>query len=164
MNTSINFRNNAAKAAIARPELAAALGDWHKEITERGVTKEDFDTWLRHVIDNLAANFKDGIEPSVEWMVNALKVQCGFMPSVRAVMERDKKSFVLDKADLNSYIEDCMVNAAVWYKGKNAYAAAESTKDFFEANGWAVEVWKDEDREDDYTVNATRDFDGKEVA
>ena len=163
MYTSIEFCDEAAKAAMAMPELRASLEEWHEAETKRGVTKDDFDTWLRKVIDGVAANYKDGVEPTNDWMVNALKVQVGMIPSVKSVMERDRKSFELDDADINSYVEDGMVYASVWYKGKYACAAAESTKDFFAANGWAVDVWKDVVCEDEFTVNASRAFDGKEV-
>lgn len=163
MNTSVKFRNDAAKAAIARAALCVALEDWHEAETERGVTKEDFDTWLRKVIDGLAANYKDGVEPTTHWMVNALKVQVGMIPSVKSVMERDRKSFGLLDADLNSYVEEDMVCAAVWYKGANAERAAENTKKTLETNGWAADVFKDEECEDEFTVNASRAFDGKEV-
>ena len=163
MNTSIKFRDEAAKAAMAIPELRVALEDWHGGEEKDGVTEDAFGTWLWNLIDGLAANFKDGIEPTTEWMVNALKVQAGVIPSVKAVLERDKKSFELENADINSYIEEGMVNVSVWYKGKYAYAAAESTKDFFAANGWGVDVCKDEESDDEYTVHATKAFDGKEV-
>ena len=165
MNTSIKFRDEATKAAMAIPELRVALEDWHGKEEKNGVTEEAFGTWLWNLIDGLAANFKDGIEPTTEWMVNALKVQAGVIPSVKAVLERDKKSFELENADINSYIEEGMVNVSVWYKGKNAYAAAESTKDFFEANGYSVSIFHGETEEEDneWTVNASRAFDGKEV-
>lgn len=163
MNTSIKFRDDAATAAMAIPELRVALEDWHGRETKDGVTDEVFGTWLWNLIDGLAECFPANVEVTVEAMVNALKVQVGIIPSVRAVMDRNRKSFGLDDADINSYIEDGMVDVSVWYKGKDAYAAAESTKDFFEVNGYAVDIWKDEEIEGEFTVNASKGFDGKEV-
>ena len=162
MNISVKFRDDAAKAAMARDELYVALKEWHGDETARGVTKADFDTWLRKVIDYLADNSKDGIELTTDWMVNALKVQVGMIPSVKSVMERDRKSFDLDNADINSYIEEGVVYVSVWYKGRNAEAAAESTKDFFAANGFIAQFFGRKGG-DEYTVCASRDFDGEEV-
>ena len=88
MNTSIKFRNDAVKAAMAIPELRFSLEDWHEREKRDGVTKESFFSWLWNLIDSLAVNFENGIEPTTEGMVNALKVQVGIIPSVKAVTER----------------------------------------------------------------------------
>ncbi|MGN0130712.1 MAG: hypothetical protein ACI4CE_07490 [Methanomethylophilus alvi] len=164
MNTRLGYRNEVVGAAMAMPKLRTALEGWYRERLNKGFVTDDFVTWLHKIIDMLAGDIaEEGIEPTVEWMVNALKVQVGPIPSVDAVVARDRKSFDLEGADFYSYIEDEMVYVSVWYKGKNASAAAESTKDFFEANGYAVRLCKVEEIKDEITVCAQKFFDGKEV-
>lgn len=159
MYTSIEFCDEAAKTALAIPELRASLEEWHGRQAEG----KEFEPWLRDIIDYLAANFPDNLEVSAEAMVNALKVQSIGIPSVTAKSEEVKKSFGLDDVDVCFAVEDGIVSVSVWHKGKESEAAAESTKDFLEANGWAADVFKDEECEDEFTVNASRAFDGKEV-
>lgn len=161
MNTSIKFRDTAAKAAMAIPELREHLKKWHNE--QAG--GKAFEPWLADLIEYLAANFPENVEVTADAMVNALKVQAVGIPSVLEVAARDKKSFELDDADVNFSVEDGIVSASVWYKGKWSEAASESTKDFFEANGYSVSLFhgETEEEDDEWTVNASRAFDGKEV-
>lgn len=149
------------ETALKDKELAKYLKRWyrHDRALPTAMRDIDFPEWAFRLVRDIAWNL-EGVEGNtmIESMVSALKVQCGIVPSVKAVMERDKKSFELDESDLNSYVEEGFVNASVWYKGKAAYAAAESTKDFFEANGWAVDIWTDEEDKTEVTVNARMDF------
>lgn len=156
MKTSIAYRRKVAKAAMAIPELAPALKSWHRH--QAG--GKGFDDWLAGIVGHLAEQVRPGYmdEPPVEETVAAIKINAMGIQSVWETAARDEKSFDCE-TDVNTYVEEGVVYVSVWYCGKLAYAAAESTKDFFEANGYAVDVWKDEETDDEYTVNANIDFD-----
>ena len=162
MNASIKTVHEAMSMAMGDPALKDALHQWYKR---RGRIPPDgqgvsFRRWLEDIADHLAGCIHSPVEPTPGELVEALKINAvGDRLAIRLSNE-----FARDRGvdtDINCYVEEGVVDSGVWIRGEDPEEVrmiAQDIRDRFVKEGYAAEVWTDEDDDLEATVNAQIDF------
>lgn len=157
-------RNDAVEAIVRGDgELMAALRGWWSD-NAKGHSRyaEPFDDWLDSIIVYIEGQI-GGEAASPADVAKALKIQAmGDKVAVAAAKVAERDGF---EHDINCYVEEGVVYANVWIRGDDAEKVLQEAEGIavgFRCNGYAVELWKEDLKDGECTVNAEKVF--KEVA
>ena len=160
MNTNLKTIVNTMVAVRRTRTLRAALKEW---FAHKGSCPDpeilNFEDWVGRRIDDMADAIHDDSLVNVANLLAALKVQAiGDGLAIAEARKAEKKGFL---TDTNCYVEEVIVYASVWLKGKRLAETdnmAELIAQKFRAQGYATDIWIDEEDDTEVTVNAYIDF------
>ena len=156
MNTSKTMIDEAAAEVYTESPLMEALKEWHGRVSEQNEGVGKFTDWLETQLNYMAGCIHEVTPDNIK---TALTVNAMGVPlAVERCDMAKKKGF---ESDINCYVEDDIVYANVWLKGDNPVDVEKEAAwiaETFNRVGYSAEVWKSEDSENEYTVNAQIDF------
>lgn len=142
--------------------LTDSLADWwrHKGKLPPNEADMGFCDWVCNKIDKISDCIGARAEdPPVNEIVEALRVNAIGDPMALNTIDPSKEEGF--KTDTNCYVEDCIVYSSVWLTGLGAdevYDRAKAIAKEFEAQGYATDIYVDEEDDTEVTVNASIDF------
>lgn len=161
MNISKDMAVEARKLALKDKVLRLALEDW---FSKKGSCPDpeiaDFNEWLEKQCNDISKNicWADAFL-TPEQIVVALKVNA--VGDELALYLADRVSVCGYTADTNCYVEEGIVYVNVWIQGTAPIFVKEEAEKIaavFRKEGYAAELWVDEEDDREVTVNAQLDF------
>lgn len=141
--------------------LPPCLHGWHRNDMKfsSGGPFVKYDDWLRRRIEDMAYALTGFDDISPRSLLAALEVNAFGVPLATELAKGARRDGF--RSDINCYVEDAMVNASVWIGGRGALDAAhraDMIAEAFRKDGWAPDVFVDEEDAGDVTVNAVMSF------
>ena len=157
VNTSKKMVQDARAKALKSAPLRKGLKYWFNHTYFPNSV--DFKEWVEKLADELVGAIHEDKHVTVENLVTALKVQA--MGDANAIRFSNRAAKEGWQTDINSYLEEGVVYAAVWLHGNDPKATekkADAIAAKFRKLGYSASVWVDEEDDHDVTVNACLDF------